>query len=451
MGAGAIVCQPCVDSGRLKIDESAPLQWKPYELLVVATNGNIAFVQLGSSGDLISLLPIMKHHADAGNQVDIYTQPAFAPVLDSVSYAKAIPVKRNIRECMAVAKEIECQYDEVIVTQSPFNETRPARATTNYQTEAWERCGLLEKFHDLPTVIDKRDWEGELAAIREWMPNSRPMLAYNLSGVSSPYAHADEQREWIKQTFGRSHCLIDLGALHLKSVMHLLPFLEAAEALITVDTATVHLAHAAMTPTVVFLPENKFSRSEPRQHWVYACTHDESIGIGDRENIHDIIRLKDYRQSTMCRPITAMHHPYVFHAVNYWWDEGEDKAKVMAAYPSWEQRRLDLPGFRTVFHEVRHGAGPETLLTDVIDRAVEQTQHGGDVILHASRHAPIPFEAIEPLRHIASGIEEVSPGCFAFAAAWWRQNREYFQHVACEGCEEAMRMIGVAGNLVLAV
>ncbi len=411
----------------------------------------IAFVQLASSGDVISLLPCLKHFSDAGNQVDVYVEPKFATVVDAVSYARAIPINRGVRDCMAVGKEIASQYDEVIVSQVVFNETRPKRSVSNFQTMQWERCGLLNKFHDLPTVIDNRDWAGELDAIREWMPNSRPLLAYNLSGVSSPYAHAAEQREWIKRTFGRSHCLIDLGALHLKSVMHLLPFLEAAEVLITVDTATVHLAHATMTPTVVFLPENSFSRSEPRQHWVYACTHDESIGTAQQEDIHDIIRLKDYRQSRLCRPVAAMHHPYVFHAVNYWWDEGDDKAKVMAAYPSWEKRRIDLPGFRTVFHEVRHGAGPDTLLTDVIDRAAEQTQHGGDVILHASRHSPIPFEAVEPLKHIDSGIEEVAPGCFAFTLAWWKRNRHNFENIACEGCEDALRMIGVAENQVLAV
>lgn len=411
----------------------------------------LACIQLGSAGDIIHLLPCFKHHADAGKQVDVYTRPAFAPVLNSVSYAKAIPVNRRDHECQTLAKELAGKYDEVIVSQVAGNDARTARGTTNYQCREWEACGLLDKFHDLPTVVDNRDRAAEMYAIAEWMPNSRPVIAYNLSGVSSPYAHAAEQREWIKRTFGWSHCLIDLGALHLKSVIHLLPFIEAAEVLITVDTATVHLAHATMTPTVVFWPEQKFPRSEPRQHWIYACTHDESIGADHRENIYDIIRLKDYRQSRLCRSVVEMTHPYVFHAVNYWWDEGEDKAQVMSAYPSWEKRRLDLPGFRTVFTEVRTGAGPNALLIDVIDRAAGQTEYAGDVILHASRHAPIPFAAVEPLRHFKDGMAEVASGCFAFTVAWWRRNRHYFEHVACEGCEDAMRMIGVAGNQVLAV
>lgn len=417
----------------------------------------IAFVQLGSNGDVVSLLPCFKHHADMGKQVDVYTRPPYTPVLDAVSYAKAIPVKRRDMECMNLARELAGKYDEVIVSQVAGNQHRTARGTQNYQCEHWERCGLLDKIHDLPTVIDRRDEQAELQAIQEWMPaeDGRPLLAYNLSGVSSPYAHATEQREWIKRTFGASHRLIDLGALHLKSVMLLLPFIEQAEVLITVDTATVHLAHATMTPTVVFLPEARYPRSEPRQHWVYACTHDQSVTPDYRHAIAQMVEEVPYswQSHALIRPIPDMVHPYVFHVVNYFWiNHGEDKNRVMEAYPTWEARRTDLPGFRTVFFEEKHGAGPGALLTDVIDHAVSRTMHDGDVILHASRHAPIPAEAMARLKHI-NRMEEVSPGCFAFSVSWWRQNRRHFQfwYTECEGCEEAMRMIGVTGNLVLAV
>lgn len=30
-GAGCIVCQDCIDTGRLPIDPKAPTQWMPYE------------------------------------------------------------------------------------------------------------------------------------------------------------------------------------------------------------------------------------------------------------------------------------------------------------------------------------------------------------------------------------------------------------------------------------
>lgn len=411
-----------------------------------------AFIQLGSNGDLCSLLPCFKHHADAGKTVHVFTRPQYAAVLGGVSYATAVPCPNRFdAEWKAIEQQCLHEYDEVFVPQVSGNDRRTRRAVDNYQCSHWERCGLLDQFHDLPTIFDRRDAQGEAEALKEWMPepDGRDLLAYNLSGVSSPYAHADEQRAWISDAFGESHRLIDLGAMHLKKIRHLLPFLEQASALITVDTATVHLAHATMTPTVVFWPENVFPRSEPRRNWIYACTHDESIGAARREDIYDIIRLKDYRQNRYCRNIADMTHPYILHAVNYWWREGEDKDGVMQAYRSWEKRRSDYSGFRTVFFEEKNGAGNDATLQDVLDHAAGQTEYGEDVILFASRHRSIPLDATKVKG--VTAMQEVCPGIFAFAAGWWKQNRERFAYLACEGCEEVLRMMAMAGNQVLAI
>lgn len=404
-------------SGDAKSDEKS----KP-SITRVSGKKHRAVIQLGSTGDLVNLLPCCKAWHDAGEEVYIVTNRGFATDLDAVSYVKTIPVDFSIRYVFMAEKwaiDSGC-FDEVTVTQVFGNDRRYPVGPKNWQVGEWVRCGMLERFHELPTIFDRRDRDAERIYMAMHMPvdNGLPLLAYNLNGVSQPYPYVAEQREWITRTFGASHRLIDLGALRLDSPASLLPFIEAAEVLVTVDTCTVHLAHATDTPVIVFHPENEFARSEPRVNWVYACTHRQSIEAEHREAIRELFYSN--QGGRLIRSTAEMVTPFVWHAVEYHWDDDlpEEKARQMAAYKSWESIRMRDRYFRTVFTE-----RPGATRVEIIDKAIAMAQPD-DCIIWTSRFAHLNDSLVRIARDQAGRDECPDGQWMTFRAKEWARMRD---------------------------
>ena len=359
-----------------------------------------ALIQLGSFGDLVNLMPICKAWYDAGDEVYIVTRREYAPILNSVTYVKAVIVDIPNREPFTAekfAKDSGC-FDEVIVTQVCGNNRRYPIGPANWQVGEWVRCGMLDKFHEFPTIFDNRDRDAEREALAAYLPvdDGRPLLAYNFRGASRPYARASEQREWINATFGAEWRIVDLGSLNLANVALLLPFIEAAQVLITVDTATVHLAHATNTAVIVFQPEDWFARSEPRENWIFACTHENSIRKSEREAIVELMDAHYCGQ--LVRSTMEMTTVYVWHAVEYYWDDknSAEKSMQMDAYRSWDRARFEGGGyFRTIFTE------REASAVEVIDKAVAEAEPS-DAILWTSRFTHVTPEMIRSAREVAT-------------------------------------------------
>lgn len=383
-------------------------------------------VQLGNAGDLVSLLPILREMYAQGRQPAVVTQPEFIPVLEATSYVTPISLdlsQRHIHAAQELARDRG--YDDVVTTQVFANTCRAPWGGENWQTEQWCRAGFETQFHELPTVFDRRDFRSEAESLGMHMPkeDGRPLLVYNLSGRSQPYRHAECQRRWIELYFPE-HRKVDIGDLRLPNITHLLAFIERAEVLITVDTSTVHLAHTSNTPTIVFLPENLYPRSEPRSHWVYACTHAQSITPEHRAVIANIVASNDYAKGRLVRPMRRI--AYVLHPVDYWLDDGL-RESTLAAQETWDRLMRIDSRFRTLFHE--RGEGPPPTLRELIERKCRDA-FDHDWILYAGGNIPIDPSIPELVRDSDAEAFEVKPGIFAFRKRWWSENSVESE---CEG------------------
>lgn len=228
----------------------------------------LTFVQLGRYGDIMNILPLWKHLHDQGHAINAITKAEFVPIYDGVSYVRPITTHFDpdqVHECVTVFSK---QYSELCCCQVWKNPRNPEG--DNFCLRQWALVDpkYIPLYQQLPLVFDRRNLEQEkhlLASLR--LEPSRPTLLYNLTGVSSPFRERDKLEKAVHSQFRQHANIVNLSSLRANRIFDLLGVYEKATALLTIDTATLHLANACRLPTVALSRPNPFDQSQPRDFW----------------------------------------------------------------------------------------------------------------------------------------------------------------------------------------
>ena len=124
----------------------------------------------------------------------------------------------------------------------------------DYGTSMARRCGFSrEEWLSLPLVFDRRNETREKELVQKIIGNDiRPLLLYNLTGISSPFPFVPEILNPLMQRFGRYFKLVDLSKVNGWRIYDLLGLYDCASLLITSDTFSLHLAPASRIGYVGF-------------------------------------------------------------------------------------------------------------------------------------------------------------------------------------------------------
>lgn len=255
-------------------------------------NGATCFIQLGRFGDLILLLPAFKAiHDRTGVPPVVVVSEEYASVLDGVTYVFPVPVACHWWQGMALARGIAEQFAEhltnaVVIPQwwnSDEQNPVPLAARgqhhvrchgkdfflnlaewPDFMTSMWKQCGLTyHQMMNLPVVFNRRNEQREWELVERLQGRSRkPLLLVNFTGVSSPFAAVPEYMRVINR-FADRFKIIDLGKVQAHRIYDLLRLYDLAAGLITIDTATLHLAGAGNIEYVAFT-RSDWSGSVPK-------------------------------------------------------------------------------------------------------------------------------------------------------------------------------------------
>ncbi len=227
---------------------------------------DVAIMLLGRYGDLINALPIAQHIAETYGKPHWIVSREFASVFDGVSYVQPVPVdfkNHQIQEGFVFAKK---HYQHVLCAQVWGQNWTQIRECKSYNRESWRTCGFLHKFDDPKwrPVFDLRDHAAEGAFFRKSNPEGKPMLVTNVrKSVSSPWRHGDKLLAVIRTTFPQLH-IVDAADWQLPHIFDLLGLLERSVAVVSIDTALLHLAAACDVPIVALVNSNPWQGSEIR-------------------------------------------------------------------------------------------------------------------------------------------------------------------------------------------
>lgn len=255
-------------------------------------------VQLGRFGDLLLLFPAFKllgHRT--GLKPVVMVSHEYASVFDGISYAFPWVVPLRWWQDSAKAKQLALkQYRNVIVPQY-WNDLSDHKEETHkngkiffkahgkmwlvegesadYGTAMWNRLGFT-RAQMLANLleIDRRSTQREEELLKRYYRPGKPMILYNFKGYCSPFAYVPEMMRLVQNYRSRVN-FVDLGKIQAQRIYDLLGLYDMAAGLITIDTATCHLAPASQVPTL-WLTVDGTGTSVPRGNVAMHCKYSEA-------------------------------------------------------------------------------------------------------------------------------------------------------------------------------
>ena len=204
------------------------------------------FCQLGKTGDVISILGILYHEFLATGQKQILViGREFSEVLEGVSYVEPVIWKGEAGDLAGAILFAKKRFSQVTVLQTWANNMPIQQITPSFQLDQWSRAGFADRFFDYPTVFDRRDTETKVLDM-----NGKPYILFGDHSRSSPFLYKEELAAMLKAEFPK-HEIVRLSEHRMPHICDFLPLFDGAAALVTVETAHVHLSKASTVPTFV--------------------------------------------------------------------------------------------------------------------------------------------------------------------------------------------------------
>lgn len=219
------------------------------------------------TGDLIATLPILNHHfSTTGQKPKVMVAKQYAALFDRVPFATPVVFDgdwQDLKGAMMQAKRM----DSEIVCLSTYGRDFPIQhKCSSFQLDCYERAGLLSQWDSLPLPLNAK----------ESTRYKQPTILYADHAESAPFMQKDELYALLKQSFPK-HDIVRLSAYKLKHFFDFLPWYNAADALVTIDTAHLHLSAASIKP-VATLAADKPSRwkgSAWSKRFCFYCRYSE--------------------------------------------------------------------------------------------------------------------------------------------------------------------------------
>ena len=237
------------------------------------------FVMLGKNGDLIHMLPIfLAVYKRDGVKPVVMVEERFAGVLDGVSYVTPWAVPFKWPDGIAAAKaEAEKHFESVVVPQFwniPGPQALVDSEDLNCTLAMWHTAGFdPASVAKVPVLFDRRSSEREEFLNKTTGHLGRPIILYNLEGSSCPFPLAAEVLQMLRLLKGNAE-LVDLAQIRAHRIYDLLGLFDRAIGMITVDTATLHLAGVGNIPYIA-LVNNGWSRAQPKGKCLLEIPYDK--------------------------------------------------------------------------------------------------------------------------------------------------------------------------------
>lgn len=223
---------------------------------------NTLIVQPGRYGDILICLPIAYYLHTCGHHIRWAVADEFADIFSAVSYVEPVLWHGDYMDGPGAAK-LAKPGESVMMLRCDGRGRGPL--TGHFDTDMWSRAGLLDKWDDLPLVLDRRHTEQEIALFAVKAP-SVPYVLFHGGGHSSPFHAA----AGLLAALRREYTVVDATDIKATCIVDMLGLIEGAAVVVTGDTFLLHMTHATGTPTVGLVADSPspWHGSTRRRHWL---------------------------------------------------------------------------------------------------------------------------------------------------------------------------------------
>lgn len=212
------------------------------------------YVQLGRTGDVINILPLLYSESLKGIKPHLLVSHQYLSILEGVSYVEPVAYHGDFADLNGALSSVRGKYRTFKVTQVYAHGLTYAHHTDSFLKESWNRVGRLEDWGRLPLIFDRRNYIRE-KELRDRFLSDKPLILVAPRGISSPFHHFKMLFDVLEKELGEDYTILDLAGIQANRFFDLLGLMDAAAALVTIDTAHMHLARASKIPTIALVTD----------------------------------------------------------------------------------------------------------------------------------------------------------------------------------------------------
>jgi hypothetical protein len=310
---------------------------------MIEPKGRPLFLQLGRAGDIFNSLPLAERIFRESGERPIYmVAEAFVGLLDGVSYVEPAVYRGPFEEFIPAMFEARKLTDNITVGQIYGKGLANAQSCISFDRESWCSANASVPWGTLPLTIDRRDADREAELLRRCgLDPARKLVLLNLDGISSPFPYARGLREALVRDLPAGFQVLDMTPIRVNRLYDLLALYDLAHCLVTIDTGTLHLAHATPQLPVVSLvnpyPTDWHASSWRPSHVARLFYNEVPQALIDGTLVERIVNARDVRTL-----------PRIIHV---WADfrkdekpDHENLRRMRNARASWDQEYTFAPG-----------------------------------------------------------------------------------------------------------
>lgn len=202
-----------------------------------------AWVLPGKIGDILSALPILGEEARIhGKRQTLVVSREYAPILERAPYVDPVVFEGDWQDLNGALRFAKKNFRKVINLATYGKQFPVEHLTPSYEYDRWYRAGYLDKWDKLPMEIE-----------RSKLTHSHLDTPYILvadSGESNKFGFENELFAAVWEAAGGRR-IFKLSEIKMRYFSDFLDLYDQADALVTIDTAHLHLSKASKVPTFV--------------------------------------------------------------------------------------------------------------------------------------------------------------------------------------------------------
>lgn len=212
---------------------------------------DLACIKGGRAGDVLGILPCLKYLSEIGPKPTLIVSREYAHAARYCSYIDIeeshMPFEACIRMVAKARKEYKVVHDFSVYGHGLAYDRVAQHFTEEAHYRADRRLGrMYTQGHFRKLVFDKPIPTPSLIS-----SSQGPTVVTCFNGNSSPLPDADGWRQFIAEGLNRAGIgVCDVSHVKLPTIVDLLPTLNAAKAVLSIDTAVCHLMSASPTPYI---------------------------------------------------------------------------------------------------------------------------------------------------------------------------------------------------------
>lgn len=238
--------------------EKTVIHVRSSEVPVLGSINRHCIVQLGKIGDILNILPLVRHiYVTEGQKPILMVHKDYGEIVSDLDYCEAEEWSRGAWSDLSMAvSDARKKYRRVTISQIHGDRWQLERKCTSFCIESYRMAKHEEDWGKHPLELTRDAIREEKLVSDCKIDPNRKLVLINSNGVSSPFQHGKELLALPDVT---KFQVIDLSQVRATRFVDLLGLYDIAHTVVTTDTATLHLAEASHVPVVALVTDKPTS------------------------------------------------------------------------------------------------------------------------------------------------------------------------------------------------